>query len=75
MDINKLMEMDMSQAVEWLVENKERFALVPRNLSREMRLADHESMERHEDGQAYIGCPDDQWTVMIEKYEATEEQG
>jgi hypothetical protein len=54
--------------------DKDNFAVVPRSLSRDMRIAYHESIERHEDCQEDLGCPDDQWTAMLEAHEALKEQ-
>jgi len=41
------------------------YRLVPEKLTREVRQAFHESMERHEDGDEIEGCPDDQWNAML----------
>jgi hypothetical protein len=49
---------------------KANFAVVPRKLTKGMRIAYHESIERHEDCEEVIGCPDDQWAVMIKQYES-----
>ena len=55
--------------------DKHNFAVVPRSLNRDMRIAYHESIERHEDCQEDLGCPDDQWTAMIEAWVVLKEQG
>ena len=49
---------------------KANFAVVPRKLTKGMRIAYHESIERHENCEDVIGCPDDQWAVMIKQYES-----
>ena len=54
--------------------DKHNFAVVPRSLNRDMRIAYHESIERHEDCQEDLGCPDDQWTAMIEAWVVLKEQ-
>lgn len=54
--------------------DKDNFAVVPRSLSRDMRIAYHESIEKHEDCQENLGCPDDQWTAMLEAHEGLKKQ-
>ena len=68
-DIKRIAELEKER-------NEGNFVVVPRSLKRDMRIAYHESIERHEDCQEYLGCPDGQWTAMIEAYfEALKEQG
>jgi hypothetical protein len=50
--------------------DKANFAVVPRKLTKGMRIAYHESIERHEDCEDIIGCPGDMWAVMIKQYES-----
>jgi hypothetical protein len=67
-DIAKITELEKER-------DEDNFVVVPRSLNRDMRIAYHESIERHEDCEEYLGCPDDQWTSMIEAYEALKEKG
>ncbi len=71
MKIGKLInEMHAGEAVDWLIENELKFAIVPRELTKDMRIAFHKSMEYHENCNEAKGYPDDQWDAMIEEYEA-----
>lgn len=67
--IDDLLKSDMGTVAEWLIENCDKFALVPREPTIQMRHAFHESMQEFEDGIQEEGCPDDQWKSMIDTYE------
>ena len=62
-DIDRIAELEKER-------NEANFAVVPRKLTKGMRIAYHESIERHENCESVIGCPDDQWVAMIEQYES-----
>lgn len=63
MILSKLLEMDMGEAVDWLIENHQNFELVPNTPSHAMREAYHDAQEAFED---CIGeSPDSHWTAML----------
>jgi len=73
MKISKLInEMNAGEAVDWLIENEPKFAIVPRELTKDMRVAFHESIEDHENCNEDKGSPDDQWDSMIEAHESVD---
>lgn len=71
MKIADLLQMQMGDAIDWLEKYQHDIVLAPRELTTEIRIAFHDSMEKHEDGEEIEGCPDDQWNAMVDVIEAT----
>jgi hypothetical protein len=67
------LNMDISEVMDWLLENAWDFALVPREPTVEMRHAFHSSMDEHKEGNEIEGAPDDQWDAMIKAWETNNE--
>jgi hypothetical protein len=66
MRVSRLIDLaDMGAVAQWLVDNQHDFDIVPRTPTKQMRGAFHASMDDHNDGIEYVGCPDDQWTAML----------
>lgn len=70
MNINKLLKMEMGEAIGWLISNQHDFTIVPREPTIAMRIAYHESMDDFNDGIEKLGQPDDSWSAMISEWEA-----
>lgn len=71
MKIEDLLNMENGEAIPWLEKNKNSIALVPRELTLEIRKAFHESHEDCEEGNEIEGSPDDEWAAMINVIEST----
>lgn len=63
------LDMDMGDLIDWIEKNGRDFALVPRELTVEMRHAFHDSIHKHKQGNEMEGTPDDQWDAMIKCWE------
>lgn len=73
MNISKLLQMDMGSAIDWLIDNQDSFALVPKVPTMDMCEAFHEAQEEWEDGNG-LESPDHQWGAMLATYEKESNQ-
>jgi hypothetical protein len=71
MKIPDLLNMDCGACIDWLEKNQHDIVLVPRELTKPIRDAFHDSMYDFHEGNEVEGCPDDQWAAMIRVIEQT----
>ncbi|UAL42167.1 hypothetical protein K8B83_14925 [Shewanella inventionis] len=67
MNIHQLINLDMGEAVDWLISNSNDYALVPRTPTEDMCEAFHDAQDEWENGG--IESPDHQWSAMINSHE------
>lgn len=61
--ISQLINMDACQAIDWLIENRHKFEIVPVELNEGICKAFHEADDIVEEG--FYESPDHQWEAML----------